>query len=72
MACVLLDIKNAKLGIGRSSEGIEGYGEGPLWRRRPALSCGANDNEEEEDEEEEEMIPYRNYVSNITYSTSLT
>ena len=31
---LLSDIKNAKLGTGRSSQGIEGYGGGPLWRRR--------------------------------------
>ena len=35
MDCVLSDIKNAKIGTGRSSQGIEGYGGGPLWRRRP-------------------------------------
>ena len=33
--------KNAKLGTGRSSQGIEGYGGGPLWRRRSALGCSA-------------------------------
>ena len=49
MDCVLSDIENTKLGTGRSSEGIEGYGGGPLWRRRPALGCSAND-EEEDDE----------------------
>ena len=45
IACVLSDIKNAKLGIGRSSKEIEGYGGGPLWRRRPALCCSANEEE---------------------------
>ena len=49
MGCVLSDIKNARLGTGRSSQGIEGYGGDPLWRRRPALGCSANE-EEEEDE----------------------
>jgi hypothetical protein len=37
MDCVLSDIKNAKLGTGRSSQWIEGYGGGPFWRRRPTL-----------------------------------
>ena len=45
---MLSDIKT-----GRRSHGIEGYGEGPLWRRRLALGCGANEEEEEEEEEEE-------------------
>ena len=45
MDCVLSDIKNAKLGTGRSSQGIEGYGGGPLWRRSPALGCSANEEE---------------------------
>ena len=30
MECVLSDIKNVKLGAGRSSQGIEGYGGDPL------------------------------------------
>ena len=46
MGCAFSDIKNAKLGTGRSSQGIEGYGGDPLWRRRSALGC--SDNEEEE------------------------
>ena len=29
---------------------IEGYGGGPLWRRRPLLSYSANEEEEEEEE----------------------
>ena len=29
-----------------SSQGIEGYGRGPLWKRRPALGCSANEEEE--------------------------
>ena len=37
MDCVLSGIKNAILGTWRSSQGIEGYGGGPLWRQRPAL-----------------------------------
>ena len=32
----------------RSSQRIEEYGGGSLWRRRPALRCGAN---------EEEVVP---------------
>ena len=47
MDCVLSDIKNIKLGIGWSSQGIEGYGGGPLWRRRPALGCIADEKEED-------------------------
>ena len=47
MDCVLSDIKNAKLGTGRSIQGIEGYGGGPLWRRRAAFGCSANGDEEE-------------------------
>ena len=47
MDCILLDIKkNAKLGTGRSTRGIEGYGRGPLWRRRLALGCSFNEEEE--------------------------
>jgi hypothetical protein len=30
MACELSDIKNVKLGTGRTSQGIEGYGGVPL------------------------------------------
>ena len=30
----------------RNSQGIEGYGGVSLWRRRPALSCSANQKEE--------------------------
>jgi hypothetical protein len=26
-------------------KGLEGYGEGPLWRRRPALGCSADEEE---------------------------
>ena len=37
-------------GTERSSQGIEGYEEGSLWRRRPVLGCGLNE-EEGEDEE---------------------
>ena len=48
MDCILSDIKNAKLGTGRSSQEIEGYGGGPLWRRRAPLGCSANEEEEEE------------------------
>jgi len=47
MDCVLSDIKNAKLGTGRSSQGIEGYGGGLLRTPRPALGCSANEEEEE-------------------------
>jgi hypothetical protein len=43
MDCVLSGIKNAKLGTGRSIQGIEGYGGGPLWRRGPTLGCSANE-----------------------------
>ena len=43
IVCVFSDIKNAKLGTGRSSQGIEGCGGAPLWRRRPALGCSANE-----------------------------
>ena len=47
MDCVLSDIKqNARLGTGRSSQGIEGYGGGPLWKRKPALGCNVNDEDE--------------------------
>ena len=35
---VLSEIKIAKLGTGRRSQGIEGYGGGPLWKRRPTLA----------------------------------
>ena len=45
MDCVLTDIKNTKLGIGRSSQGIERYGGGPLWRQRSGLGCSANEEE---------------------------
>ena len=31
---------------------LEEYGGGPLWRRRCALGCSADDQEEEEEEEE--------------------
>ena len=31
---------------GMSSQGIEGYGGGPLWRQRPTLCCNANVEEE--------------------------
>jgi hypothetical protein len=34
------------IGIGRSSQGIEGYGGGSLWRRMPALGYSANEEEE--------------------------
>ena len=47
MACELSDIKNVKLGTGRTSQGIEGYGGVPLWRRRPVLDCSANVEEED-------------------------
>ena len=43
--CVVGHEKNAKLGIGRSSQGIEGYGGDPLWRCRPTLGCSANEEE---------------------------
>ena len=46
MDCILLDIKNSKLGTGRSSQGVEGYEGGPLWRRRPALGYSANEEED--------------------------
>ena len=32
LSMLLIGHKNAKLGTGRSSRGIEGYGGGPLWR----------------------------------------
>ena len=35
-----------KLGSGRSSQGIEGYGGDPLLRRRSALGCTASDENE--------------------------
>ena len=36
MDCVLSGKKkNSKLGTGRSSQGIEGYGGGPLWSEGP-------------------------------------
>ena len=44
MDCVLSDIKNARLGTGRSSQRIERCG-GPLWRRRPVLDLSANEEE---------------------------
>jgi hypothetical protein len=31
---------------GRKSQGIEGYGRGPLWRRRPTLGCSASEEED--------------------------
>ena len=37
---------SAKLGTGKTSQGIEGYGGAPLWTRRPALGCDANEGEE--------------------------
>ena len=43
MDCISSDIINAKLGTGRSSQGIEGYGGGPLWRKMPEVGCNAND-----------------------------
>ena len=43
MDCVLSDIKNAKLQTGRSSQRIEEYWGGPLWRQRSALGCSANE-----------------------------
>ena len=43
MDCVLSDIKNVRLGIGRSSQGIEGYGGGPLWRLTPVFGYSANE-----------------------------
>ena len=39
--------KKLKLRTGRNNQGIEGYGGGPLWRRRPSLSWSANKEEEE-------------------------
>ena len=41
-------------GTGRSSQGIEGYGNCPIWRQRPASGCTANE-EEEEDEERRKL-----------------
>ena len=46
MDYVLSDIKNPKLGTGRSSQGIEGCGGGPLWRRRLVFGCSAKEEEE--------------------------
>ena len=51
MDCVLLDIKHVNLGIGWSSQGIKGCGVGPLWRRRPALGCSAEEEREGEEED---------------------
>ena len=34
-----------RMKTGRSSQGIEGYGGGPVWRQRPALGCSANEEE---------------------------
>ena len=45
--CFVRHEKIAKLGTGRSSQGIEGYGEGPLWRQSPTLGCSADEEEEE-------------------------
>ena len=33
-------------GTGRSSQGTDGYGGGPLWRQRPALGYSANEEED--------------------------
>jgi hypothetical protein len=52
--------RNANLGTGRSSQGIEGYERGPLRRRRPALGSRANEEEEEGEEEEEEEEEWMN------------
>ena len=45
--CIVGHDKNAKLGSGKSSQGIKGYGGCPLWRRRPAFGCSAHEEEEE-------------------------
>ena len=47
--CIVGHKKNAKLGMGWSSQGIEGYGGGPLWRRRPTQGCSAYEKEDDLD-----------------------
>ena len=46
--CIVGHKKIAKFGTGRSSQETEGYGGGPLWRRRPALGCSVSEEDEEE------------------------
>ena len=36
-----------RMQTGRSSQGIEGYEGGPLWRQRPTLGFSANEEEED-------------------------
>ena len=45
--CIAGHKKHARLGTGRSGQGIKGCGGGPLWRQRPTLGCSANEEEEE-------------------------